>query len=307
MNGLTERYQLLNSSFDNRFVFQLGRGSGYCAEMIGLLKALQMCLCTQTQLCLGRTSKPSGYAYKDGWDDYFLPVFTHVDGIFLQQLNRPYFPFDNKISLLRNVSRLILQATSGNNYYMFDELPWTYSEQMINKELSIHGNYWAGIQQLIHAIFRYRKEVEDGICELKSSLGFSSNQAYVAIHIRRGDKITEAPHTELAQYVKALNDGVFDTMPIYVATDDHSTVKDLRKLLGANFNIIDPIKNSIGYDQARFNAKTSQRRWEETLFFLFELDMMINSQVFLGSSPSNVFYWVRYNRANMNLIDVANL
>ena len=306
IDDLTTRYKLLNNSYDKRFVFQVSRGVGYCAEMIGLLKTIQMCLCTQTQLCLGRSFDPPGYAFKNGWEDYFLPIFPYQDGRFLQQLNRPNFPYAKRFPLLKNVSRMLLKVTSGDHYYMFDKKEWHYSAELVEKKLLLQGDYWSVVQQLINAIFRYREEVVEGILDLKQRLELPKNNEYVAVHIRRGDKITEASYTELEFYAEALHEHALDKLPIYIATDDHSVIKNLQCILGNNFSIIEPITKKFGYDQAKFNHQSSLKRWEDTLFFLFELDVMINSLTFMGSSSSNIFYWVRYNRANLNLVDVKS-
>ena len=95
-------------------------------------------------------------------------------------------------------------------------------------------------------------------------------------------------------------------MPIFLSSDDSKIKKELKSLLGNNVSIYSAKqKERTGYDQVNFNRLGPKLRWEEAVFFLFELEMMANSTYFVGGSPSNVFYWTRYRRGNRNVLDAG--
>lgn len=299
------RYQHLNSEFDRKFIYQLGTGRGYCAEMIHLLKVIQMCLHRNLQLRLGAVSNPSGFIVCKGWEDYFLPVFPVHEGPLLEYLNRSYFPF-GRVPLLQGISRKLLNLTNGANYYMFDDLEFSFSNELFDIKLGLRGNYWNSISGLIRAIYQYREDVSNKIAHYNNRLEIGDSIDYFGIHVRRGDKISESPYTPLESYARVITERNTRGMPIYLATDDFSIVAQLGEVLGNNYDILSQAPACAkGYEQNHFNRQTTNDRWEATVFFLSELEMLINATIFIGASPSNVFYWTRYNRANQNMIDVT--
>jgi len=135
-----QAYQLLNNSHERRLLYYFGRGFGFGAEMVGLIKAMMLCLDQRCQLQLTRPRPPRGFAISRGWTDYFLPVFAEVDLGALSVLNRPVFPFDRRLPLLRFVAPFILKATTGANYFMFS-MPFPLPGRLRVKQLGL--GVWA--------------------------------------------------------------------------------------------------------------------------------------------------------------------
>lgn len=87
-------------------------------------------------------------------------------------------------------------------------------------------------------------------------------------------------------------------MPIYIATDDCRTVSEFRSVVGSKADVVSLSEKKCGHDQRSFNAASRESRREETIFLLFELEILRTAHSFVGAAPSNVYYWLRYLRGN---------
>ena len=255
---------------------------------------------------MGKVVSPRGYAVNAGWSDYFEPIFPYELCPVLSIFNRSIFPL-NRVPVFRIASKLILKTSCGQNFYMFDEIPKGYPEDILVGKIGISSDYWLGAAQLVRALWRYGSDVEDRIGRYMNGFSDMVNKEYVAIHIRRGDKITEAPYVALEKYIEVLEQHALIGKPIFLASDDVRVRKDFKAILGNNIDIrsFDGIQQA-GYDQTSFNSKDKARRWEETVMFMFELVTMRDASFFVGASPSNVFYWTRYRRGNQKILDVGH-
>jgi hypothetical protein len=303
-DDLAAKYRKLNSTFPTRFVFQFGRGGGFGAEMIHLLRSVAACIQHEFQFCLGQCRNPRGFAVKTGWNDYFEPIFPIVPGRLLHFLNRGLFPL-NRVPVARTLSRLCLRLTYGTHYrFLFDQIGPT-RENFTVPALGIEAGYWDGFQMIAAAIWRLRPDVTQRVEAYRVAAALPAQ--YLAAHVRRGDKICEAPYTAVESYLHPLCD--LDVLgasksPLYLATDDLRVLDEFRKAL-RDWNIISvsPVQ-TFGYDQARFNSESPEERWERTAFFLFELEVLKNADWFIGAPPSNVYFLTRYRRANRRIIHI---
>lgn len=303
MNNILPAYQNLNKSFEKKYVFQFGRGSGLGAESIGLFKCAIICLLNRIQFCLGEINRPQGFAMEKGWEDYFLPIFPIQQGKFLSLLNRPLFPM-NRLPIARLLARYTLRGLYGNHLFMFDRLG-VLPDRLIVKELGIDMDWWDAARFFFDMIWRPRQDVAELIEVYWEKSGLQ--EPFIAIHIRRGDKISESPYTSINKYLKALEQFSI-LLPIYVASDDSRVIKEFHEALPKHYDIINVMPNSLnGYDQHDFNSRPKQARWLDTVFFLFELDIMKRAEWFVGASPSNVFYLSQYLRGNFQVVDANNI
>jgi hypothetical protein len=299
---LTERYCKLNSSFPVAFVFQFGRGGGFGAEMVYLLCSAAACLQHEFQFCLGQCRNPRGFAIKTGWNDYFQPVFPIVPGRLLRVMNRDLFPL-NRLPVAKTVAKLCLRVTYGANYrFLFDRLP-PISDTFTVPALGLEAGYWDGFRTIAEAIWQLRPEVLGQLEEHRAAAALPAR--YLAAHVRRGDKISEAPYTAVETYLRPLREldlSGSGKPSLYLATDDVRVLDAFHKTL-TDWDIMNasPVR-SFGYDQAEFNSMSPEERWERTVFFLFELEVMKNADWFIGAPPTNVYFLTRYRRANRRIV-----
>jgi glycerophosphoryl diester phosphodiesterase len=120
---------------------------------------------------------------------------------------------------------------------------------------------------------------------------------YIGIHIRRGDKLKhEAREISIDRYIKGIerilqkNKAI---QQIFVASDDHTVVKELRQLK-PTWNFVSIYDNNhqrtnpTGHFQAQFNRLSRQQKLNETRLFMCELQMLVNSEYVLCGMTSNI-------------------
>ena len=293
------RYLCINASGARRYVFQFGTGGGFGAEVMRLLTAVIQCLCHDHEFVLGR-QPPTGFAINSGWVDYFEPVWDEINlPRWAARLNRHEFPL-NSLPLARPLARLALSAINRNYLFMFDELP-KYSQSHLHGK-GIPGNYWAQVKELTDVLWVYNQRVRKAIEQINAPVDLT--QPYDAIHVRRGDKITEVPHVPLSRYVDALRES-HGMRRIFVATDDSRVVDELRQLLPRHHLFTSPGSIGTGYDQPTFNRLSTEERFNRTVQFIAELEVLRGAGTFIGSSPSNVYYLLRHLRGDRGVIDVG--
>jgi hypothetical protein len=296
-----EIYKNLNSTYNQRYLHRFGRGGGFSAEFIHVLKAVAECLDKKIQFCLQSNVKPKGFAFDRGWTDYFEPLFPEVTVASLATLHRTHFPF-GRFPLLKNLSRIYLKSASRCDYFVFDGFGSHPPSRIALPELGLGNDYWGNMQTLTRILWAYDAATALSVSRYKTP--FSTR--YNAIHIRRGDKKHEAGIHRLQDYADAIRRIESDIRDIFVATDDVHILDPLRDALGKGYSIFNSTNSyGKGYDQPEFNSYPISSRKEQTLRFFAELEMLSSSEHFVGASTSNVFNIVQYMRANKNTFDIV--
>jgi Alpha-(1,6)-fucosyltransferase N- and catalytic domains len=128
-------------------------------------------------------------------------------------------------------------------------------------------------------------------CRIKNLLD------YIGIHIRKGDKLLkEAREIPINRYIKAIERILHRNktiQQIFVASDNHEVVNELRKLKPAwkFISIHDQnhhTTNRTSHFQSHFNRLSEKEKLFETRLFMCELQMLIDSQYVLCAMSSNV-------------------
>ncbi|UJR22733.1 hypothetical protein I4U23_025767 [Adineta vaga] len=120
---------------------------------------------------------------------------------------------------------------------------------------------------------------------------------YIGIHIRRGDKVgIEARAIPLEKYIESIH-RLFQKdqklRSIFVASDDHTIVNQLRQLnskwhflnIHQNFN---RTRKQTGHSQFDFNLLSKKEKLFETRLLMCELQMLIDSKYVICGMSSNV-------------------
>jgi len=130
---------------------------------------------------------------------------------------------------------------------------------------------------------------------------------YAAIHVRRGDKRTEAPYTPVAAYGGFLRTLSGDLDVLYVATDDARVVQEVQAVVGGRLRVASSAPaSSAGHNQEAFNRLPGSVRYRETVRFMAEFTILGNAQCVMAASPSNVYYLLRVLRGAGNLLDASD-
>jgi hypothetical protein len=276
--------------------------------MIGMLKLIGACFASGLQFKLGSVSRPQGYCVEHGFEDYFLPLFEVVNNPMLSILNKPAYGLSRRLPVKRLAASAILRSAVGNMMYSFNapKVSASASLEALQSLLGQDSDWWSVQRAIIESLFVYNSATSSAVNDYAARQRHALGDEYISLHIRRGDKISEAPLCPMASFVTELPSEVYSGMPIYVATDDQQAVEELRRECNWKATIISsPCRNRKGYRQRAFNLLPPSARFRATIEFLQELEVLVNSRLLIGSSTSNVFCWAQYRRGNCGVVDLT--
>ena len=126
---------------------------------------------------------------------------------------------------------------------------------------------------------------------------------YAAFHIRRGDKtdrylgyegkfIVEGELTPVETYLALLRQKAPGTRSVFVMTDDHSIVDELRAVASDLKFYSFSASSERGYRQNDFSAKPAADKERRLKRLLAEVEIVSRSNLFLGGFKSNVARYV---------------
>lgn len=234
---------------------------------------------------------------KKGWRDYFEPVLPESNCLMCSQCvvytkRKPWwgnlyynpsafwgyyaFYMMNKVFLLFNP-----KTELGCDVFMKMR-----SKNFIGKHENIRNDY----SLVLKRILKLNLDTLNYMQKERDKLGLPAD--YIAVHIRRGDKITscEMKEIDLSLYVDAIKGKSHISRNVFIATDDASVVDELKSVLSTDgFHVYsNAAVAQNGFDESSFNSKDRQSRYRDTLNILLDMDIMIHSLFFIGTYSSNV-------------------
>ena len=300
---LRQRYRALNESFRRTRIQHVGTGAGFCAEAIGLLKAMLSCLARETRLVVSAHPRGRGIGLGAGWDDYFFSPFPTVTGRRYAVLNRGFYPAQSHLPhALLEASHSFTRRLLRADLLQFDAVP--LPNRVASPALGLDLDWWNGCKLCLDLMWHMRPEVADEAERLRCSFGVAGD--YTGVHIRRGDKKSEASYVQIEQYAAAICTAERGPRTVIVASDDATAPTRLSRLLGTSFRVI-PISSpeERGHDQREFNRLPRQVRRKRTMRFVAEFELLRHSALVFVTLSSNVGCLLRYARADSGLVDVA--
>jgi hypothetical protein len=286
-----------------RLVYKFGQGRGFGAEMMEILWLSYRCRLLGIDFVEQTDPYPRGVSIDRGWQDYFVRVFptTHLDGP-VARLNRHMYSRLGQLGLRPIARRLLDRRLRSKNLYIFDhgELQHRAAERQREAESGEAG--LPTIRNHSEGIYRFRDEVLANLATTEPN-----TTPYIAVHIRRGDKITEAAYADLDLYKRAI-ERIPDwrSKPFYVLSDSRKAIDDFITLIRPAEIIGSTPDAGAGYDQKSFNALPPADRCRETLRIISDLEIARHSEHFVGTATSNVFWLMRiiHRRGGAALLDV---
>ncbi len=251
------------------FLYIVWGGAGFCSEMNQILLAFAYSVATKRRFLI----------YSRAWNygnfaDYFnLPSTNYYP----QSINRIFLVEDNRKNDLIDHLITTRVGTQLKKFWLATRLV-----QSIPIKRRVAHYLW---KSMSNETFKF--------IETHRIRNLSN---YIGIHIRKGDKKREARVIPLNKYIKGIerilqkNKAI---QQIFVASDDHNVVKELRQLKPTwNFvSIYDnnhQINGRNGHFQGQFNRLSRQQKLNETRLFMCELQMLVNSEYVLCGMSSNV-------------------
>jgi hypothetical protein len=297
-------YQRLNESFETSFAFRFGRGSGFCAEMLGLIKNMMNCLHFRTRLCLSRGGRPTGVGVVTGFADYFEPIFPEVDLGPFNALNMSTVRGSGRLPILRRgVSRLLGTVGGASLYMMDDEGALPVPAVLAVPELGIEAEYRDACALLVRLVWVYRPAVRDEVSGIVLDLMLPNS--YVSVHVRRGDKNSESPYIAVDRYVAAIDRVRPEGGVVALASDDADAANELAALLPSRFQVVRcSTSDGRGFRRDEFNRLPPAERFRHVKRFLGELEVLRGGTLFVGSTGSNVTYLIEMMKAGQGVVRV---
>lgn len=236
---------------------------------------------------------------KKGWEDYFEPTLDCSNNPFSAQ-DKVYTnekPWMGKIYYKpREFFTFYYRQILNSIYHIlhpYHLLTKDIFENMRSKEYiyDILGkNAFSLMAASFQQMYILNNNTKEKLRERINYIGIPCG--YIGVHIRRGDKITskEMQEIHLDKYVNAIISHKEISSNVYISTDDTSIIKRIKdKLHSFGFNIYyNSLNNSTGFIEAEFNSASKQKRQEETLNVLLDMEVLVRSKFFIGTYTSNL-------------------
>ena len=277
---------------EKTFVYSFGCNpkAGFGADFVGLLHMLMICLNNGIGFRLCKITKPRGFVTKQGWADYFEPIFAEASGPFLEDLNLPQFPYQRRAPIIKPLARALLKATTrpAADYFEFDDIG--NCDQLIAPIFSSTQNYMDARARLFKILWQLNPESRAAVDETKA--GAAAITDYASVVIRRGDKNTEHDYVALSRYVEAIDRHFALGRQVFLASDDIRTIDAMARLMPQRrfFSVSDP--DAKGYVHAQFKKLPPDARRSKILRHFAELELLWGARQHIGSKTVNASWMV---------------
>lgn len=287
-------YTALNNSFQKTLVFRLGVDSGYFSEYNNMILAMLYCLKNQIKFVL--YSDHAHFALRDGWNDFFRPFpAVNTDYIHKDYNVRPYIIVNNTEPELQKIIkyRYILtayKALRGITYVTQDLWDQHYDPAFAEERFTVPelGFYDAPLLEVtrvfIEALWRYNAQSAPVIADFVRAAGVPDD--YVSLHIRAGDKFTEAKVYDFTEYM-AVAQEVSHNRQAFVLTDDYCVIEQLREQYPdwQFYTLCEPTER--GYFHRDFVKQDKLYKYRQHLKLFANMDICAASSSFIGTYSSN--------------------
>lgn len=272
-----------------RLIYKFGQGRGFGAEMMETLWLSYRCQLLGIDFLEQTDRYPRGVSVDRGWQDYFVQAFqtAPIDGP-VARLNRHMYSRLGQYGARPIARRLLNHRFRSKNLYIFDHSRIEQRAAARQQQAERGEGGLPTIRDHAAGVYRLRKEV---VADLGGSV---STAPYIAVHIRRGDKITEAAYADLDLYKRAIERiPDWQTKPVYIMSDSQEAIDDFLALVRPADVLGSTPDAGSGYDQRTFNALPADKRYRETLRVIADLEVARHSEHFVGTSTSNILWLMR--------------
>jgi len=199
-------YRAVNETHRDYLVYELGP-RGFYAEISSVARAMIWAWQHRLQFALG--SKHFAYRCRDGWSDYFQPFCRDACEVPEERVH-DCFRFENRAGL--------------GELRAFAPASVRFGTRAFTRPVP-------QIAHFMRLIFRLSYDSGRAVVRLRETLRLPED--YVALHIRRGDKVgDEDVQYPVERYFRRLHEiGGLDARALFVMSDDYATVDEVRTYL----------------------------------------------------------------------------
>lgn len=272
-----------------RLLFHFGADAGFFSEYNNMLFTIIYCKLYGIDFVLA--SKDAPFAYDKGWRDYFLPFCKEFNPHYNKKFNLRYEAYinENKLDAVKRFcfdAQCLLHGIDTLTYEVFYKGRALSLDTLYNIP-TLAGNAYLleHCRTLNSKIFHFNKTTSEEVAKRCSRI--SLPKRYVSMHIRRGDKHIEAPHTGVSAYMEKLRE-FSEVKDCFVATDDHTVIKELKQNY-PEYSFYTLVSGSAaGYDQRTFEKKDCNVRKQEMLDLFADITILKKAECFVGTLSSNI-------------------
>lgn len=155
---------------------------------------------------------------------------------------------------------------------------WTEEEGVLNR-----------VREYAREVWRVNEETRAQMEEMRRAVGLERAKTLVGVHVRRGDKVREVAEVEIARYVDAIRVVSNESVPVFVASDDGSAIMDVRRRLNERIVLATKgVERREGHVQAEMNRRFMKGKYGSVVELLFEVEVLANASIFVGTFSSNL-------------------
>lgn len=277
-----------------KVLYHLGADAGFYSELNNLFLCISYCLDKGLGLdilCVGKKN-----FHDKGWQDYFVEAITEVNSPLLEKYNvRPYHAKGRRYKYIPGILKKIHNYKYfTQNIFIESRIHFTENYSDSSKESKLQE-----LQNIIDNIYIFNERTKKDINDVINAIALP--EEYVAMHVRRGDKIIESDLYDVEKYFELLPP---DTKNILLHSDDYRVIPEIKqKYPEYNFYSITDVKYQ-GYIHNEYLALPGQKRREIVINLLANVELFKNANHYIGSFDSNVGMFVNMYRGGKNSTDV---
>ncbi|MVN22235.1 O-fucosyltransferase family protein [Mucilaginibacter arboris] len=289
-----ENYNKLNNSFQKTLVFRVGIQAGLYSEINHMFLAILFCLKNNIKFVL--SSRDNNFSYDKGWEDYFLPFCEEsYSKVHLKYNARSY---QIKPTIPNIIKTKIIRKTLGIDYLTQDI--WTFirdakfqNETFDIPQLGISGNLVSALQMVVNNVWNFQPDIQQEINGRIQGLNLPTE--YVGVHLRSGDKVTEAKVSSAHEYINYIKN-ITPLKNLFVFTDDYKNISELKSSF-TDYRIYTFCKEGEkGFSEGAYNRLNKEAKKEMTIKVLTDSEALYKSSVFVGTMSSNVGLFIGMQR-----------
>lgn len=286
MSDLLSEYKKLNNSFDREYIFHVGADAGFYSEVSNMVSAILYCLKYGYRFKM--YSKTGNFAYEKGWTDFFEPFCDETTFYLHHRYNARY-----TAPRIRSKHKLIWGLYRGWNkktfltYELWDKFFCKeFDDEYFDiPELGIKGNLREASTTIANMIYRFNDATQEAINARIEGLNLPS--LYVAMQVRRGDKIKENELSPLKSHIDMV-DKLSDVKELFVLTDDYTVISELNDKY-PQWQVFTLTKaDERGYNHQEFAARGALEKKNDLIKLFSALEIIRMSELFVGTYTTNV-------------------
>lgn len=301
-----KNYNELNNSFKKTLVFRVGIQAGLYSELNHLFLAILFCLKNNIKFVL--SYRDNNFSYAKGWEDYFLPFCEESYSNLHLKYNARSYQIQPTIPNI--IKTKLVRKALGVDYLTQDVWNFLRDAKFQNEtfdfpQLEISGNLVSALQVVVNHICCYQPAIEEEINNKINNLRLPIE--YVGVHLRSGDKATEAKVTAANIYIDYIKN-VTPVKQLFILTDDYKNIREINQFFPDYKVYTFCGQDEKGFSEAAYNKLDKEAKKKITIKLLTDTEALYKSSVFVGTMSSNVglFIGMRRNAKLWYGIDANN-